>query len=128
MLADRGRVDRPLGDRPEEARLVRKTGRELVVAADGNRGRDRREALGGSGVDPAVHESHRLLEVVPYPDPSAGQLLSHLEDLEPVQGVEARKRGNRGRVAHGAMTLLISSGNTASCGGFGGYARRAWPR
>ena len=64
MLDARGRVDRPLGDRAQEARLVREAHRRSCRRPPRRRRAERREALGDRRVDAAVDQAGGLLELV----------------------------------------------------------------
>ena len=76
------------------------------VLADRLPGGDRGQALGDRGVDPAVDEPGRLLDLVADHDARRRLLLVERQDLEPVEGVEAHHLQGELRLRHGRHTTL----------------------
>ena len=85
------RVHDALGDRAQEARVVRQAHRHLAFSQHRERGRDRGQRLGDRRVHAAVHEPRGLLELIAHRAPArAPRVLGEHEQLEAVEPVEAR--------------------------------------
>ena len=100
VAAARLGVDRALGDRAQEARLVRQALGDPPLGDHGERGRERGDRLGDRREHAAVHEAHRLLDLVAHRDARADALVVGLEDLQAVEGVEGLVQRNDGLEAH----------------------------
>ena len=82
-------VDRALGDRAHEARLVGLAHGHLAVARHRVVGGGRGDRLGDRGVDAAVHQPGGLEDLVADGDLGAGLLVGDADELEAVEAVEA---------------------------------------
>src|SRR4051812_22942626 len=105
MAAARLGVDRALGDRTQEARLVRQALRHPPLGDHRERCRHRGDRLGDRGEDAAVHEPHRLLDLVAHRHARADALVADVDDLEAVEGVERLVQRDDRLEAHGSGTI-----------------------
>src|SRR4051812_19513946 len=105
VAAARLGVDRAFGDRAQEARLVRQALGHASLGDHRERGRHRGDRLGDRGEHAAVHEPHRLLDLVAHRHTRADALVADVDDLEAVQRVERLVQRDDRLEAHGSGTI-----------------------